>query len=105
MKWEWCTSYRYETLDYFLTQHRWKNVAKDVESDPFTVLSDHYPLSCSLAVKLKAVKTVFTPKPKYLKCTSEENELLNVAWSSDRPEGMSKWRKRFGTSRHICLLV
>ena len=46
---------RYETLDYWLTQQKWKNSVINCEADPDANLdTDHYPLIATIRVKLKA---------------------------------------------------
>ena len=49
---------RYETLDYILTQNRWKN-NKNVEIDPYTNIdTDHLTLIADIEIKLKAIDNV-----------------------------------------------
>eukprot|EP00975_Prorocentrum_lima_P038045 8001240-Prorocentrum_lima.AAC.1 len=46
---------RYETLDYILCPHRWRNIFLDVQADfRANLATDHRPLMGKLRVKLKA---------------------------------------------------
>ena len=73
---------RYETLDYIITSHRWKNCIIDVETDPEAPLdSDHFPFNAILILEFVNIKKLTTlNRPKYDECNKQQKEALNPKW-------------------------
>ena len=74
------TRHRYETLDYCLIQDRWKNAAKDSESDvTANIDSDHFPLKTTFKFKLKVEPTKKkNNRNKYLICNEAQQTSPNT---------------------------
>ena len=49
--------YRYETLDYIVTNQRWKNSITNAESQEGpNINSDHYPVIATINIRFKAIR-------------------------------------------------
>ena len=71
---------KHEQLDYIPTHRRWRNSIVNAESDTAAnIYSDHLPVIANIHLKLKNVKEAHgKQRPRYSKCSIEENELLNA---------------------------
>ena len=68
----------FEMIDYHCTISRWKNTVMNVETDMYAnITSDHFPQRSTIKTKLKAITKQETARPKYLKCTEEQNHQFN----------------------------
>ena len=81
--------YRYECLDYILVPQRWRNAIQNLESDVMAnINTDHYPLICTIRLKLKGKRMQDKQKQRLkLEKASEEqkeryNQLLQDALSN-----------------------
>ena len=67
---------KFDTLDYWLTPQRWKNSVLNCESDRHAnINSNHYPLTVTLRLKLKAQKLKrYKTKAKYEKANETQQK-------------------------------
>eukprot|EP00975_Prorocentrum_lima_P047581 9946123-Prorocentrum_lima.AAC.1 len=50
----------YETLDYVISPHRWRNNIRDINVDTeVNISTDHYPLIATIQVRLKSLHTAY----------------------------------------------
>ena len=85
----------YETIDYWLTQNRWKNTIVNIETDPTAnITTDHIPMIVTIKTKLRAIKKEARQgRSKYEKCNKEQNEQYNLAIEAEKKRRNNKRRK------------
>ena len=82
---------KYEVLDYVAINRRWRNAARNAETDVHAnVDTDHYPLIIDLQVRLKArEERKRVNRKKYMKCSEEQRDAFNGRLGEMRGESGS----------------
>ena len=77
---------KYEQLNFIITQRRWKNMVTNCESDmKANIDTDHYPVTATYRIKLKAVsKAKKNQRETYEDCTEQDTTNINKTFKASR---------------------